>query len=214
MASRVGRLSSLVIAALAGVPVRALSQADSQATEPAPGVSRPLSPVPFLAPTDGRGGHQYVLSAIYDRVLRRTRVTVVPMPVTHLSVDQPMMSPAATIEYPGQEPVEPPHTVELELTAFSPARSGWALAHPQSLEILLEDSIRSVYPAVDYERLPVGLRDPGRRETVRYRIPTADFLKVVTASRVRFKVGRMTTRLDDRGILGFRALIARAVPGW
>ena len=212
MSTRFNRVMSAVLALLPSVPGRLCSQADTEAARTLPSAaiqrSRPVLP-------DASADHSindYQLSAVYDRVANRTRVTVVPAQHYQPAFDKPTMSFAVSISYLGRPSAAAPDSVELDFITFTPPRAGWPLAHPHSLRIILDDSVRSEFPAAEYQRMSVGLFDRGRSEMSSYRIPSPAFLQLAGSSRVTLKVGRFTIKLDQQGFEGLRVLAARLSP--
>ena len=212
MSTRLKQVMRTVLVLLPAVPGCVFSQADSQTAAALPPVAvppaRPLPP----GPSAYRGVHEYQLSSIYDRVADRTRVTVVPSQHYQLTFGKPTMSFAASIGYPGHGAVTSQDSVELEFITFTPARSGWGLAHAQPLRITLDDSVHMALPAAGYQRMSVRLLDRGRREIVRFWMPTAEFRRLAASARAKLKVGRFTIKLKQQDLEGLLALNSRLVP--
>jgi len=201
-----------VVVLLPSIVINLSSQADTQAAHVAPPVSTPAAvPRPAAGTTDRRPS-SYQMSAVYDRVNKTTRLTVVPAQNYRPSSDRASVSFAMSITYPGRDLTTAPDSVEFLFTAFAPARSGWALAHPGTLKITVDDSLNATIPSSSYQRLNVQLTARGRTEMIVFRVATPQVMALAAATEGKLKIGRFTIKLEERGLEAVRALAARLAP--
>jgi hypothetical protein len=102
--------------------------------------------------------------------------------------------------------------VILTLECITPARGGWAFAHPPMLRVRSGKTIKLEVPAAHYDRLRVGLFDAGRREELSFRIPTEQFTGLAAEPEVEFKAGNASIRLRDERMEMLREFVRRMTP--
>lgn len=212
MSKYLHRAVSAVMALVPAITGNLSSQADTEAARALPPVSTPR-PVPRRSSEAAeRETRDYQMITVYDRVTNHTRVTVVPFQKSRRSPDRASVSFAVSITYQGRQLTMPPDSVEFIFTAFAPARSGWALAHPGPLKLTVDDSVQAEIQSSSYQRLAVALTARGRREMIAYRVAIPQLMALAAAPEGKLKVGRFTIKLDEYGREGLRALAARLVP--
>ena len=211
MSMRLHPAVSAVVALLPLITGNLSSQADTDAARVLP---LPSTPIPMPRRAGGipeRKSRDYRVFTVYDRVANTTRLTVVPVRRGRRSLERASVSFSVSVTYPGPELTTVPDSVEFLFMAFAPARSGWALAHPDPLKLTVDDSLQAEIPSTSYRRLPVALTANGRREMIVYRVAVPQVMALAAAPESQLKVGRFTIRLDQYGREGLRALTARLV---
>jgi hypothetical protein len=154
----------------------------------------------------------YQVSSLYDRETDSTRVTF-----TVLGSSRPfgLKSRAwmdLSFTYPGRRLTSPPQVVLLTLQSFTPSRGGWAFARPQELRIACADEEKLRLAPALYEKLPVHLFDPGRREVLSFRIPAREIVAMAGEELLSVKVGRAEVRFRERRMAMPRDLVAAMTP--
>ncbi len=154
----------------------------------------------------------YQVSSLYDRETDSTRVTF-----TVLGSSRPfgLKSRAwmdLSFTYPGRRLTSPPQVVLLTLQSFTPSRGGWAFARPQELRIACADEEKLRLAPALYEKLPVHLFDPGRREVLSFRIPAREIVAMAGEELLSVKVGRAEVRFRERRMAMLRDLVAAMTP--
>lgn len=88
---------------------------------------------------------------------------------------------------------------------------GWKLSSHPPLYFLVDDTSRFEFPtsAADQKAGLIGRLGYSLDETVSYAIPTPDLLRIVSGTRVAFKVGPWERRLKDKELQRIRDLAAR-----
>jgi hypothetical protein len=154
----------------------------------------------------------YEVSTIHDRLTDSTRVSVAlkgssrPFGLgSRIWVD-------VSFTHSGPRLTVPPEAVVLTLESFTPARGGWAFAHPERLRVKSGESVRLELPAAEYEKLPVGLFDVGRREMLSFRIPTGQFVAMAAEPELELKAGNASMRLRGRAMEMLREVARRLRP--
>lgn len=162
--------------------------------------------------TDGASGAAQEASMIYDRLTDSTRVTVALKRSSRPFGLGSRVWLDASFTYAGTRLTVPPETVVLTLASFTPARGGWAFAHPQRLRIVSGESLELEIPAAGYDKLRVGLFDAGRREMLSFRIPTEQFVAMAAQSELELKAGKAKMRLREREMGMLRDVVRRLTP--
>jgi hypothetical protein len=68
------------------------------------------------------------------------------------------------------------------------------------LRVKSGESVKLELPAAEYEKLRVGLFDPGRREMLSFRIPTGLFVAMAAEPELELKAGDASMRLRGRAM--------------
>ncbi|MGH7483428.1 MAG: hypothetical protein ACRELV_14845, partial [Longimicrobiales bacterium] len=99
----------------------------------------------------------YEVTTIHDRLTDSTRVTVALKGSSRRFGLGSRVWLDVSFTYAGRQLTVPPEAVVLTLASFTPARGGWAFAHPQKLRVQSGHTVRLEVPAAEYEKLRVGL---------------------------------------------------------
>ena len=158
---------------------------------------------PALTATQGfplrsRVSEEYQVVLIHDRLTDSSRVTA---SFTGSSRPFGLDSRAwlgISFSFPGYRLTSVPATVTLTVEAWTPARGGWAFAHPQPLRVRSGDSLRLEVAPSGYAKRRVHLFDRGRREELSFEIPPADFARLARAPDLVFTAGRARFKVHDR----------------
>jgi hypothetical protein len=154
-----------------------------------------------------RADNSYAVSRLYDRVTDSTRVGVAlsssPRPFGLGSTVWLM----ATFNFPGRQLQAPPPFVVLWLESWTPARGGWAFAHPRDLRVERGKTRLATIPAIGYVKRPVHLFDRGRSEELSFHIEADELAALAAESELVLKAGSATVRLDERRMARLRALV-------
>jgi hypothetical protein len=185
----VGSAAVLQLAVPAAVPVRAQSFQADRASDAA-----------------------YEVSTIYDRVTDSTRVSVALKGSSRPFGLGSRVWLDVSFTHSGPRLTVPPEAVVLTLESFTPARGGWAFAHPERLRVESGESVKLELPATEYEKLPVGLFDAGRREMLSFRIPTGQFVAMAAEPELELKAGDARMRLRGRAMDMLRDVARRIKP--
>jgi hypothetical protein len=154
----------------------------------------------------------YETTTNYDRLTDSTRVTVVLKGSSRPFGLGSRVSLDLSFTYPGVHLTAPPEAVVLTLESFTPARGGWAFAHPQQLRVRSGKTVKLEVPAAHYAQLRVGLFDAGRREELSFRIPTEQFTPLAGEPEVEFKAGNASIRFRDARMEMLREVVRRMTP--
>ena len=127
-------------------------------------------------------------------------------------MDRASISFSVSVTYPGRAPSVTPDSADFLFTAWAPARSGWALAHPGTLKLTLDDSLPVAIPSTSYQRLPVRFTARGRTELIVCRVATTDLLALAASTKSKLQVGRFTIKLDAHAREGLQAFARRLMP--
>lgn len=177
------------------------------------GVVGPLAPtaVPTVLAQDFRNrvraDNSYSLSRLYDRVADSTRVAAA---LNSSSRPFGLGSTAwlmAAFTFPGKQLQARPAFVELSLESWTPARGGWAFAHPRELRVETGKTRLATIRAAGYVKRPVHLFDRWRREELSFRISPEEFATLAGEPELVMKAGSATVRLDKRRMERLRALV-------
>lgn len=142
--------------------------------------------------------NEYLVAVVHDRQTDSSRLTA---SFTGSSRPFGLNSRAwldLSFSFAGVRPVIPPSFVVLTIESWTPARGGWAFAHPESLHVRSGDSIRLDVPAAGYLKRPVRLFDTGRQEALWFDIPSGDFTRLAGAPELSFRAGRARFRVRQR----------------
>ena len=140
----------------------------------------------------------YQLVVIHDRGTDSSRVTAA---FTASSKAFGLDSRAwlnLSFTFAGVRLIATPPFVVLTIESWTPARGGWAFAHPESLHVESGDSIRLDVPATGYVKSRVHLFDSGRREVLWFDIPSSEFTRLAAAPELVFQAGRARFRVRER----------------
>jgi hypothetical protein len=114
--------------------------------------------------------------------------------------------------YPGRRLTTSPEWVLVTMESFTPARGGWAFARPRPLEVRSGGALKLQVPPAEYRKQPVRLFDAGRRESLSFRVPPAEFLTLASEPGLTLEVGGASIRLKGRPMETLRALAQRLKP--
>jgi hypothetical protein len=154
---------------------------------------------------------EYQVAVIHDRIADSSRVTAV---FTGSSREFGLDSRAwlgLSFSYPGIRVSSSPAFLTLTLEAWTPARGGWAFAHPESLRVRSGDSLRLEFPPAGYAKRRVHVLDSGRREELWFDIPSRDFTRLARAPELLFVAGRARFRVRERMEM-LREVLRRMTP--
>jgi hypothetical protein len=177
------------------------------------GVVSPLVPtaVPLVLAQEfrdrARAENSYAVSRLYDRVTDSTRVAAA---LSSSSRPFGLGSTAwlmAAFTFPGKQLQAPPAFVALWLESWTPARGGWAFAHPRELRVETGKTRLATIRAAGYVKRPVHLFDRGRQEELSFRIAPEEFATLAREPELVMKAGSATVRLDKRRMERLRALV-------
>lgn len=116
-----------------------------------------------------------------------------------------------SFSFPGIQVSAPPAFLTLTIEAWTPARGGWAFAHPEWLHVRSGDSLRLEYPPAGYVKRRVHMLDTGRREELWFDIPLGDFTRLARAPELDFTAGRARFRVRERMEM-LREVLRRMTP--
>jgi hypothetical protein len=154
----------------------------------------------------------YQVSTIYDRLTDSTRVSVALKKSSRPFGLRSRVWLDVSFTHSGARLTAPPESVVLTLMSFTPARGGWAFAHPQRLRVVSGESVKLELPAAEYEKLRAGLFDTGRREMLSFRIPTGQFVAMAAEPELELKAGNARMRLRGRAMDMLRDVARRLKP--
>jgi hypothetical protein len=154
----------------------------------------------------------YEVTTIHDRLTDSTRVTVALNGSSRRFGLGSRIWLDVSFTHAGPRLTAPPEAVVLTLASFTPARGGWAFAHPQRLRIQSGKTLQVAVPAAEYEKLPAGLFDAGRREMLSFRIATAQFVAMAAEPELELKAGTARMRLRKRAMGMLRDVARRLTP--
>lgn len=155
----------------------------------------------------GRVDNAHALSRIYDRVTDSTRVAAALSSSSRPFGLGSTVWLLAAFTYPGRQLQGRPAFVVLSLESWTPARGGWAFAHPRELRVQTGKTRLATIPAAGYVKRPVHLFDGGRREELSFRIEPEEFAALARQPELVMKAGSATVRLDKRRMERLRALV-------
>jgi hypothetical protein len=153
----------------------------------------------------------YQLVVIHDRGTDSSRVTAA---FTASSKPFGLGSRAwldLSFTFAGIRLIAAPPFVVLTIESWTPARGGWAFAHPESLHVRSGDSIRLDVPATGYVKRRVHLLDSGRQEVLWFDIPSTDFTRLAGAPELTLRVGNARIRVRQR-VEMLREVLRRMTP--
>lgn len=113
----------------------------------------------------------------------------------------------ASFTFPGRRLLAPPVFAVPSLESWTPARGGWAFAHPRELRLEAGKTRLATIPAAGYVKGPVRLFDRGRREELSFRIEPEKFAALARQPEPMLKAGSATVRWDKRRMERVRALV-------
>jgi hypothetical protein len=154
----------------------------------------------------------YEISTIYDRLTDSTRVSVALKGSSRPFGLGSRIWLDVSFTHPGPRLTVSPEAVVLTLRSFTPARGGWAFAHPERLRVVSGESVKLELPAAQYEKLRVGLFDAGRREMLSFRIPTKELVAMAAEPELELKAGNARMRLRGRALDMLRDVTRRLKP--
>jgi hypothetical protein len=152
------------------------------------------------------------VSTIYDRLTDSTRVSVALKRSSRSIGRGSRVWLDVSFTYAGARLTARPEAVVLSLASFTPARRGWAFAHPQRLRVVAGAGLELDLPAGEYQKLRAVLFDAGRREMLFFRIPTDQFVEMAAQSELELKAGRVKMRLRGRAMGMLREVVRRLTP--
>jgi hypothetical protein len=140
----------------------------------------------------------YRVVVVHDRLTATTRVSA---SFTASSKPFGLDSRAwldLSFTFPGVRLLTPPSVVVVTIDSWTPARGGWAFAHPEWLRIQSGDSLRLEFPAAGYLKRQVHIFDSGRREMLWFDVPSSAFTRLAGAPELLFAAGRARFRVRQR----------------
>jgi hypothetical protein len=158
-----------------------------------------------------RAANGYQLVVIHDRITDSSRLTAA---LNATSKPFGLDSRAwldLSFSFAGVRLITTPPFVVLTIEGWTPARGGWAFAHPEALHVRSGDSIRLDLPATGYEKRRVHLFDTGRREVLWFEIPSTDFTRIAGAPELIFRAGNARFRVRQRMEM-LREVLRRMTP--
>jgi hypothetical protein len=174
--------------------------------------------VPMISLTAAQGfgprsaiASTYRVTVVHDRLTDSTRLSA---SFTASSKPFGLDSRAwldLSFSFAGVRLVAVPPFVVLTIESWTPARGGWAFAHPVSLHVRSGDSIRLDVPAKGYVKRRVHLFDSGRREALWFEIPSTDFTRLAGAPELSFTAGNARFRVRQRMEM-LREVLRRMTP--
>ncbi len=173
-------------------------------------------PVTDLAAAQGFGprstaANEYLVAVVHDRLTDSSRLSAsFTRSSKHFGLDSRAWLDLS-FSFTGARLVTPPSFLVLTIESWTPARGGWAFAHPESLHVQSGDSVRLEFPAAGYLKRRARLFDTGRREMLRFDIPSSDFARLARAPELTFKAGRAQFRVRERMEM-FREVLRRMTP--
>jgi hypothetical protein len=173
-------------------------------------------PVTRLTAVQGFGprsriANEYQVAVIHDRLTDSSRLTAF---FTGSSKAFGLDSRAwlgLSFSFPGVRVSAPPAFLTLTIEAWTPARGGWAFAHPESLRVRSGDSLRLEFPSAGYLKRQVHVLDTGRREELWFDVPSRDFTRLAGAPELVFTAGRARFRVRERMEM-LREVLRRMTP--
>ena len=169
-----------------------------------------LTAVQGFAPRS-RIANEYQIAVIHDRLTDSSRLTAF---FTGSSKEFGLDSRAwlgLSFSFPGIQVSVPPAFLTLTIEAWTPARGGWAFAHPESLRVRSGDSLQVEFPPAGYVKRRVQMLDSGRREELWFHIPSRDFTRLARAPELDFTAGRARFRIRERMEM-LREVLRRMTP--
>jgi hypothetical protein len=175
--------------------------------------------MPLVTPADAQGFLGRSRAAIVDRVVAlHDRVT----DTTRVSALLPVRAKpfglgsrawvGLSFSVRGTRLTVPPSFVVLTIEGWTPARGGWAFAHPQALLIKSGDSLRLEVPPAGYEKRRVHLFDTGRREMLWFNLESTAMRRLAREAALVLKSGRAQFEVRDRGMEVVREVVRRMTP--
>jgi hypothetical protein len=161
-----------------------------------------------------RVDNSYAVSRLYDRVTDSTRVAVALSSSARPFGLGSTVWLMAAFNFPGRQLQAPPPFVVLWLESWTPARGGWAFAHPHELRVQTGKTRLATIPAAGYVKRPVHLFDHGRGEELSFHIEPDELAALAGEPELVLQAGSATVRLDVRRMARLRALVKQiTVPG-
>ncbi|MEP7227153.1 MAG: hypothetical protein ABI785_07315 [Gemmatimonadales bacterium] len=154
-----------------------------------------------------RAEGSYLVTRLYDRVTDSTRVSASLSSSARPFGLGSRVWLVASFTFPGRRLLVPPEFAVLSLESWTPARGGWAFAHPRELRVEAGKARIATIPAAGYVKRPVHLFDGGRREELSFRIKADELTTLVGEPELVLKAGGATVRLDGRRMTRLRALV-------
>jgi len=154
-----------------------------------------------------RSESQYQPVTLYDRVADSTRVSLLlghtPKPFGLGST----VWAHATFAFKGRRPPPRPTSAVVILDSWTPARGGWAFAHPQALQVRDGQARLATIPASQYVKRKVQLFDTGRREVLSFRVAADTLATLSRQPALTLRAGRAVVPLTARGMEALRILV-------
>jgi hypothetical protein len=158
-----------------------------------------------------RIANEYQVAVIHDRLTDCSRLTAFFTGSSRAFGLDSRGWLGLSFSFPGIRVSVPPAFLTLTIEAWTPARGGWAFAHPESLSVRSGDSLRLEFPPAGYVKRRVHLFDTGRREELWFDIPSRDFTRLARAPELLFTAGRARFRVRDRMEM-LREVLRRMTP--
>jgi hypothetical protein len=161
---------------------------------------------------DQRSAERYRVLELYDRVADSSRVVATIATTSRRFGLGSRVAVDVSYSYPGRRLTTSPEWVLVTMESFTPARGGWAFARPRPLEVRSGGALKLQVPPAEYRKQPVRLFDAGRRESLSFRVPPAEFLTLASESELTLEVGGASIRLKGRRMETLRAIAERLKP--
>jgi hypothetical protein len=163
-------------------------------------------------PIRSRAGSNNRVVTVYDRLTDSTRLSAsIPARSKPFGLNS-RASVDLSFGVRGARPNTPPAFVVLTIESWTPARGGWAFAHPQKLLIESGDSLRLEVPPAGYLKRRVHLLDTGRREMLWFNIASSDLRRLAGTPALFLKSGNARFEVRERGMEVVRELVGRMPP--
>jgi hypothetical protein len=154
-----------------------------------------------------RSESPYQPVTLYDRVVDSTRVSLL---LGHTRKPFGLGSTVwahATFTFQGRRAPSRPTSAVVILDSWTPARGGWAFAHPQSLQVRDGQGRLATIPASQYVKRKVHLFDTGRREVLSFRVAADTLATFSQQPALTLRAGRAVVPLTARGMEALRVLV-------
>ncbi len=161
---------------------------------------------------DQRFAERYRVLELYDRVTDSSRVVATIAATSRRFGLGSRVAVDVSYSYPGRQLTTSPEWVIITMESFTPSRGGWAFARPRPLEVRSGGALKLQVPPAEYRKQRVRLFDAGRRESLSFRVPPAEFLTLAFETELSLEVGGASITLKGRRMETLRALAERLKP--
>jgi hypothetical protein len=151
----------------------------------------------------------YSITRVHDRLTDSTRVTAIWRESSRRFGLKSRAWLDVSFSYAGRRMTAPPAVVNLTLESFTPARGGWAFAHPRKLRMRSGKTMKLDVPAAQYLKRQAALFDTGRREMLSFQIPTDQLAAMVARPELELEAGNASFRFRARQMDMLRDMVIR-----